>query len=168
MGLEHLVGKRSGRPKGLKSAPAWVRALKWAERHLDRLEAVPPSPLAARLVALGREHPDRFVACLALADQTDAGGVSRQKPPRNPAVADRPGRFARFTLVSSHLVGHLTGARLLPWLRGLPHGAKVVNCACDREVDALVFTVESGSLPPVAAGAPIPDLKAALMLWQQG
>jgi hypothetical protein len=64
MGVQHLEGKRTGRPKGSKSSPVWVRAARWALANLDYPDAVPPSPLAGRLLALGRESPDRLVLCL--------------------------------------------------------------------------------------------------------
>ena len=60
MGTAQLQGKRTGRPPGIKSRP-WRRAVLWCIRNLDKADAVPPSPLAGRLLALGREHPDRLV-----------------------------------------------------------------------------------------------------------
>jgi hypothetical protein len=68
MGMEHLEGKRTGRPRGSKSRPAWVRDVRWAHKHLGQSGATPPTPLAGLLLNLGCEHPDRLVACLALAD----------------------------------------------------------------------------------------------------
>ncbi len=65
MSLAHLQGKRSGRPRGSRSAPAWLRAARWASENLDDANAVPPTPLAGRLLAMGREHPDRLAVCLA-------------------------------------------------------------------------------------------------------
>src|SRR5262249_52231764 len=68
MGLKHLQDNRTGRPRGSKNSPAWVRDVRWAYKHLGRPDAVPPTALAGLLVALGREHPDQFVSCLATAD----------------------------------------------------------------------------------------------------
>lgn len=65
MALKDLIGKRTGRPPGAKSAAPWVRTARWAARNLDTPEAVPPSPLAGRLLALGRKQPDRLAVCLA-------------------------------------------------------------------------------------------------------
>ena len=64
MGTLHLEGRRTGRPKGAKSAPLWVRAARWALKNLETPDAVPPSALAGRLLALGREQPDKLVLCL--------------------------------------------------------------------------------------------------------
>ncbi len=68
MGLQHLEGKRSGRPRGARTTPQWVRAVRWASKYLGDLDAVPPSDLAGRLVTMGREHPDKLIHCLALVD----------------------------------------------------------------------------------------------------
>src|SRR4051812_10794613 len=68
MGLQDLVGKRSGRPRGSKTTPAWIRAARWAFDNLDNPDSVAPSRLAERLLALGRKHPDRLIVCLARLD----------------------------------------------------------------------------------------------------
>src|SRR5438552_16411764 len=68
MGVEHLQGKRTGRPRGSKSTPAWARDVRWVQKHLGQPAATPPTPLAGLLLNLGREHPEKFVACLTLAD----------------------------------------------------------------------------------------------------
>src|SRR5436309_9031086 len=86
MGLEHLNGKRTGRPRGVKSAPRWQRDVRWVYRNLGNAGARPPSELARRLLALALEHPDRFVACLAHLESPapepdpEAEGAKGRKP----------------------------------------------------------------------------------------
>src|SRR5438067_12975474 len=87
MGLEHLNGKRTGRPKGVKSAPRWQRDVRWVYRNLGNADAKPPSELAGRLLALAQEHPDRFVACLA---KLDAAAPETERRAEG-AKARRPG-----------------------------------------------------------------------------
>ena len=81
--VAHLEGKRTGRPKGIKSAPPHVRDVRWAYKNLDRPDAKPPSPFAARMRELGREQPERFLTCLLLVDGQGAGG-----PPGPPETAN--------------------------------------------------------------------------------
>jgi hypothetical protein len=178
MGVDHLQGKRTGRPRGSKTTPAWVRDLRWAERHLGRPDAAPPSPLAARLLALGREQPDKFLACLAL---RDARG-RRAAPPRGPAppadlgppgpagctptpAGDRPRRVRVLVMPLEYLVSSLTGGGPVPRVRNLPAAFQVAECAAgwDREAGGrwrrvLRVTLASADFPEVPPGAPVPEL----------
>jgi hypothetical protein len=89
MSVEHLEGKRTGRPRGSKSSPLWLRAARWALRNLDSPDAVPPSALARRLVALGRKRPDRLVLCLdTLEAARQKRAASRVRAARDPAERD--------------------------------------------------------------------------------
>src|SRR5260370_26750868 len=82
MGLELLVGRRTGRPPGSSSVSPWKRDVLWAYRHLGDPDAMPPSPMAERLLALGREEPDRLIACLVMVTGED------QQPERPRPGAD--------------------------------------------------------------------------------
>jgi hypothetical protein len=73
MGVEHLQGKRTGRPRGSKNLPRWVRYVAWAEKNVGRTDATPPSPFAAFLRAMAREEPDKFVSYLVGADAVRSG-----------------------------------------------------------------------------------------------
>src|SRR4051794_18617252 len=89
MGIEHLKNKRTGRPRGSKSAPPWRRDLLWAYRHLGEEDVVPPSPRAAIWLTLAREHPERFLDCLVrLEDRAKANRRTQgtKALPRIPAV----------------------------------------------------------------------------------
>jgi hypothetical protein len=173
MGVEHLVGKRSGRPKGSKSRPPWVRDLLWAYRNLGKPDAVPPSPLAAGLAALGRERPEQLVACLALADglgrqgqaadpgeRTDGKPGDGAVPPPPEAPTEPPHGLQRVSVPGEDLIAYLRGAPL-SWVRSVPHVFEVVglsleNCGLERRA---VLTIRSPRLPPAADGEPIPELK---------
>jgi hypothetical protein len=149
MGVEHLQGKRTGRPRGSKSRP-WLRAIRWACRHVDRPDAVPPSPLAGYYLALGREHPDRFLACLAALDE---------KTPTEPETEDRARSTDRLKQLFWPLrqlvfrLSHLKGAHLT----NLPRDYEIVDCRMNRTCTGVIFTIRSGTFPEVAEGALIPD-----------
>jgi hypothetical protein len=171
MGVEHLHGKRTGRPRGSKSTPPWVRALGWAERHLGRPDVVPPSPLAAQLLALGREQPDKFLACLALRDargQTTARGPEAVAPDERTAklAGDKPRRVKTLVLPVAHLVMQLTGDGPIPFVRNLPRDFHLTGCAVKTvgtdwrgwPERVLRITLYSPTFPEVPPGAPIPEL----------
>jgi hypothetical protein len=126
MGLQHLANKRTGRPRGSKTAPAWVRALRWAERNLGNPDAEPPSDLARLLLTLGREYPDRFMACLAL--QAPIQGVV-------------PGNRLPFKLTLS-VVAHMDFVRQL-WAHkaSLPWVCKVQDFAVNYDRAEITFTL---------------------------
>lgn len=176
MGLKDLEGKRTGRPRGSKSTPAWVRDLRWTSRNLGNPDAEPPSELARCLLALGREHSDRFLACLAIldglgpkADQRDREASDRTERQSNPAegLADRreqngnraprtsgqPLRLRRVSLAEQDVVFLLARYRA-----NLPHDCKVVGCAVDPVRGGVVFTLTSETFPPVTEGEPVPEL----------
>jgi hypothetical protein len=151
MGVEHLQGMRTGRPKGSKTSPAWVRALGWAERNLDNTDAVPPSALSGRLLAFGREQPDKFLACLA---RRDAWTASRCQP-RRVKVLNAPLR---------QLAMCLANGGPLQCLRDVPGGFAVVGCTVETAMIydtpqwVLQLMIESEAFPEVQAGEPIPKL----------
>src|SRR5260221_14723874 len=89
MGLKDVEGKRTGRPRGSKSRPPWIRAARWAIKNLDNPDAVPPTPLARRLVALGREQPESLVICLATLDAS-GNKPDQQKQESNAPVERQP------------------------------------------------------------------------------
>jgi hypothetical protein len=145
MSVAHLTGKRSGRRRGSKSAP-WRRAVLWSLRHLDEADAVAPTPLAGRLLALGRERPDLIVALAIQLEQTDSrsGGPMReapppvmsapqQAPPASPPVqvshAPQLRPIKKLTFPARELVGWLSGHYAQPgWLHRLPTEIEIVGC----------------------------------------
>jgi ribosomal protein L7/L12 len=68
MGTEHLKDKRSGRPPGARSRLPWIRDVRWAYRSIGKPDAQPPTAFAGLLLALARDHPERFAVCLAQVD----------------------------------------------------------------------------------------------------
>jgi hypothetical protein len=138
VGLEHLEKKRTGRPKGSKTSPAWVRALRWAERNLGKpdAEAQAPSELARYLLALGREHPDRFLACLALLEPLRCVGPGSRLPFRLTLSAAPHNDFVR--LLERYRAS-------LPWVCKVSCYKLVQRCEYDRPgtpvVSELVFEI---------------------------
>jgi hypothetical protein len=185
MGIEHLQGRRSGRPRGVKSAPPWVRAARWALENLDTPDAVPPSALAARLLALGREHPDRLAVCLASLEAIGHKAGEQDCCPQHPSlngasakgsgIADNgqqgdsetpellvrgtPSRRLRKVCVETQqLIYRLTGDGTA-WISNLPRDARPVGCETDPTRDGIILIIYSGTYPPVAAGEPIPEIE---------
>jgi hypothetical protein len=179
MSVEHLHGKRTGRPRGSKSTSPWRRDALWAYRHLGRPDAQPPSELAKLLLALGREQPDRLFACLALLDDPghpaeqpnrEAGGSAEADPTtggRSPDpqssgndLGGKPPQKVRKLFVDArHLLARLTGDGGA-WVSNLPRGAYVVGCETDPGRDGIVLLIHSEAFPPVAEGEAIPELTA--------
>src|SRR5262249_9739218 len=169
MGVTHLVGKRTGRPRGSKSRSPWRRDALWVYRNLDNLEAKPPSAFAKLLLAQAREHPDRFFACLTLLDapakaeehtgspqgvqvngvgRLAAGGLDDGRPPRLKTVTLRESR-----LLSSFR--EETGI----WVHKLPHDAHVVYCEADPGRRVIRLFLYSESFAVVEEGQPVPELE---------
>jgi hypothetical protein len=86
MGVDHLQGKRTGRPRGAKTTPPYIRAARWAYENLDVADAVPPSPLAARLIAFWRKRPDRLVVYMATLDEMKRKADGRKRARRRPRL----------------------------------------------------------------------------------
>jgi hypothetical protein len=181
MGLKDLEGKRIGRPKGSKNAPPWTRAARWALENLDNLEAVPPSPLAGRLAALGRNHPDRLALLLNMLTEQgwkqegrpaecsrpptgrllvlpNSGlvlGIPEQPPPAQ-VEAQKPAR--RLTTVLMPPEGTIRGLKRL--LRMYCSSYEIEGADDDRKWGSggILLTISSPDFEPVAEGEPIPHL----------
>jgi hypothetical protein len=162
MGVQHLEGKRSGRPRGSKSRP-WLRALRWACRNLHRPNAVPPTPLAEHYLALGRERPDQFLACLATLDK---------KPPPQPETGFRAPCTDRLMVLFwplRHLTHRLTqrkGAMVV----NLPRDYRIVDCRVDPARDGVLYLIWSGYFDQVLGGGLVPEFAARWegLMWTRG
>jgi hypothetical protein len=170
MGLEHLQDKRTGRPRGSKSSPRWLRDAHWAYRNLGKPDSEPPTALAGLLVALGREHPDRFAACLATLDSQmpKAGKQDRDaddaplngsgETERRGVDDGRPQRLKTVTVREADLFALLRkqdgGCKPNP-----PADAYVVACKSDSSQRTVVLTISSVTFPEVAEGEPVPYLE---------
>ena len=176
MGLQHLLNKRSGRPKGSKTSPPWARDLRWAYKNLGRPDAVPPTALAGLLVALGREHPDRLVACLVLLDsqapkaeqrERDAndaqprggGGAASEFPDYGPSR-----RLREVTVSEGRLFAYLR-AGSGRWVHTPPHDAHVVGVVANISQRTIRLVIHSEDFPVVEEGKPIPELEKE---WSDG
>ena len=163
----HLQGRRSGRRKGSRSTPAWERALRWAGRHMGKPDAVPPSDLAGRLAALGRDHPDRLVSLLLQLDAERRRGAADapapepaapipSPPPALPQPAEGTARrLKRLSLPGVYLVPIPERPR-----RALacpcPPAYEIVGLAVDQARGRVVVTIRSEALQFVAEEQAIP------------
>jgi hypothetical protein len=161
--VAHLEGKRSGRPPGSKSTPRWIKDATWVERHLGDPDAKPSTALAAALLKLAREQPDKFVAVLALREappQTEA--------PAPPAGGADRGPEHRLDLINGGVktlvVGHRELRRMLAGDK--PRARLIAPAALDIlggwvSDRGLHLTIRADALPRLQRGQPIPEESAA-------
>jgi hypothetical protein len=174
MGLKDLDGKRSGRRRGSKSAPQWVRDLRRAYKNLGKPDGEILSEGVRYWLAVARERPSEFAAALAQLDRADsrkpeandtaAGAVPSDRQANvNGAtpvtlIAKRPLRVKKLFLSFDHLVKLIRGDLPLP-VAHLPHNSRWTACDLDRVRKGLVLAIRSEAFPLVAAGEPIPELE---------
>lgn len=167
MGIEHLEGKRTGRPRGSKSSP-WLRDARWAYRNLDNQDAKPPSALSGRLLQLGRKHPDRFAACLA---RLEAQAIRLEKESHWAQDSSKigtngdilepqslPRRVKKITIPERKLFSYLREKEEM-WLYSPPADIHVVSCETDPSQRAITLILESVTFPEVAEGEEVPELE---------
>jgi hypothetical protein len=154
MSVAHLAGKRTGRPKGVKSTPPWKRDALWAYRHFDDADAVPPSEFARRLRDEGRERPASLLAALVQLD-----GQSGRENAAGPEVlaGDAPARgVMRFSVPVAGLVNWAMGHPEPLWLSRLPEGCDFKSFVLNRARRRIVVTLRHTSFPAVPPDHPVP------------
>jgi hypothetical protein len=170
MAIEQLNGRRTGRPRGSRSPARWRRDLLWAYRNLRSEDAVPPTELAKRLLAMGREHPDRLFNCLVNMEAKTPRQRKRtaQGAPLNGAsdkasglaYTGPPRRVMTASISESHFLKFLRGdskARVYEF--DLPCDAHVVGFQADVSQRDFILVIQSESFPEVSEGQPIPELE---------
>jgi hypothetical protein len=119
-------------------------------------------------VALGREHPDRFLACLAVLDpphQADQHDRRANDAPPGGAGGTAGGftgdgqsrRFKTLTIREARLFSYLREKE--PWVPAPPCDAHVVGSEVDTSQRTIRLFIRSEGFPEVAEGEPIPDLR---------
>ncbi len=170
-GVAHLLGKRTGRPRGSRTAPKGLLAARWAMKRLDSEGAVPPSPLAGALLRLGREHPDRLAALVDELEAMARPEKSVNQPPAQtttappapvqaPLASTAPRRVRKLLLNQKQLAQFWANAPVT-WVQKLPENYKVVGDIEVRRSLAhaqFILLLESEKFGPVAEGAPAPEL----------
>jgi hypothetical protein len=177
MALKDLDGKRTGRPKGSRTTSRVRRDILWAYRHLGKPDAKPPSAGARLWAALAREHPARFLACVARLEGQPADAGQRNGTAHGPAGraagatdvwpnggpvngSGRPLRVKRLFVPEQRLTQCLIGRH---WLRitNLPADCmRIVASEGDPARQGVWLTIASELFEPVAAGQPIPEFRA--------
>jgi hypothetical protein len=150
MGVAHLVGKRTGRPKGVRSRPPWERDIRWAYRNLAKADAVPPSVMAGRLLALGRDHPDRLAALLMRLGEAGPAAVAQ------PAV---PHRVRFVTLTRAQVYEWLLYGHSRPWMSRLPDDFTVEVVTVHWKANKVTLLVRSEAFEPVPEREPVPEVR---------
>jgi hypothetical protein len=167
MSLEHLEGKRKGRPKGAKSSPPWVRDLLWAYHHLDKPDAEPRSEMARLLLALGREHPDRLINCLLTLEAQGTKSEEENLAPDSVSRSETNGfpkdddsrRVKGVTISEPAFFEYLRAEPGKSYVFDLPSDARVVGCKPDIPNRSIDLVVRSMTFPEVPDGKPIPELE---------
>jgi hypothetical protein len=171
MGVEHLEGRRTGRPRGSKTTSRVRRDMMWAYHHLDDADVKPPSAGAKMWSDLARSQPGNFLSCLvsletgteskanstgSLAEPNRKGDTAEVQTvaPRNRKL---PKRVRSFFMDFNHVLLRLTMDGIAV-VSNLPRGAHIVGCKADPSRDGALFLVHSDSYPPVPAGEAIPEL----------
>lgn len=160
MGVAHLKGKRTGRPPGSKSASPWIRDANWVYKNLDNEDARPPSALAGRLLALGRENPDRFFACLAALDPPSYRADEQERSANGHGYEGESRRVKQLT-VSEDSVFLSLRAEHRAWVHNPPSDAHIVGCEANASKRTVTFIVHSRTFPELDRGEPIAEFERA-------
>lgn len=164
MGVQHLDGRRTGRPRGTRSTPQWQRDMLWVARHLGT-DTVPPSPGARLWSSFATAHPDRFIACIIQLGTQEAKTGSRSSD--RPEAAQAENRSAGVTGATNiakprrqHKTLTLKKDRfqnmLLHQRASVPSDSKVVSVV--EQGDKVIITLFSETFPLVPDGQAVPEL----------
>jgi hypothetical protein len=174
MGVAHLEGKRTGRRKGSKTAPEWLRGLRWAIKNFGKV-AVPPTPAAAKWQAIAYEQPDRFMKCWAQYEdmqrdeKKDANGSIPKGPERREEagavgvrMGEKPMRARSVFLPVAKLRPHIRLDRNALELQNFPLDIRVIRCVLDPARGGLVIALSSAAFEEVPANHMVPELPPVL------
>jgi hypothetical protein len=159
MPLEHLQGKRTGRPRGSKSSSPLKRDLRWACRNLGK-DVEPPSDGAKFWSEMARNEPEKFVRALTELDAaiTRSAGEKPRSAPQPGIPVARAGQRRKTVFLTETEIHTAVNAFCKV---KLPAGARLVGCAMVQERGGFLFTVFSKSFDQLAEGVPIPELPRA-------
>jgi hypothetical protein len=159
MPLDHLQGKRTGRPRGSKSSSPLKRDLLWACRNLGN-DVEPPTLGAKYWSEMARNEPDKFVKAVAELDAANRRSGEKTPPsepqPGNPVA--RAGQRRKTVFLTETEIHTAISAFCKV---NLPVGARLVGCVMTQERGGFLFTVYSKSFDQLAEGVPIPELLRA-------
>ncbi len=174
MGLEHLEGKRTGRPRGARTKSRLRRDIQWVYRNLNKPDAQPPSAGAKLWQKLAREQPAMFLECVVRVDTGPAQEAESKVEGESSRLAVEPaGRLTRQSFGVNlpdrvrllFLGGQYLFYRLIRdgnhKVSNLPQDAHLVGCASDPTRDGVLLVVYSATFPPVAEDQVIPELTPA-------
>jgi hypothetical protein len=159
MNTAHLDGKRTGRPRGTKSTPAWARDAKWAFRHFNDPDAVPPSEFARCLRDQARQRPDLLLAVLAqleLVPNKKEASAPQQSADEAPSVGEQGQREPRaevktFDVPVADLVTWAMGYGEPGGLNLLPPECEILSVVLNRRNRRVALTI---SVPNAVPNAP--------------
>ncbi|HZR55210.1 MAG TPA: hypothetical protein VFB06_37700 [Streptosporangiaceae bacterium] len=127
-----------------------------------------PTPLAAALLKLGRDHPDRLAVLvdeleeLANPQRDNVGATAPAPPapvsPSDPSPAEAPRRLRNLSLTPRQYAEFMNNSAV-SWVQALPQTFKVVDGpAVTRSLAnaRYTLTLESPAFSPVAPGEAVP------------
>jgi hypothetical protein len=154
MSVDHLAGRRSGRPRGSKTTPAWVRDATWCYRNLDNPDAEPPSPFAKRLLDQARQRPDLLLVALA---QLGCPPRREETSLQQARMEDAPtSGVRRLSVPVNGLLAWAMGHPAPSWLTQVPDGCELESVALHHTRRRLILTLRDKSFPTTPPGQPVP------------
>ncbi len=144
MGLEHLQGKRTGRPRGARTKSRLRQDIAGAYRNQGKPDAQPPSAGAGLWQKLAREQPAIFLECVVRVDtapeQESENAVEADssrpavdwssQPTRQSFGMKLPERVRLLFMSGQHLFYRLIGDGSQE-VSNLPRDTHLVGCASD-------------------------------------
>ncbi len=163
MGLEH-VRHRTGRPRGSKSTPRWVKDLRWAYANVGNPDPRPPTAFAGRLLALAKEQPDKLFSCLVALELRapkgeGAGPGGGSVNGANGVPGDgRPRRVMELFVGLDDLVHFFRGGKPVR-VAPLPRSCEIVGGEVDVGRDGVSILIRSEEFELVPPGQPPPTMQ---------
>jgi len=171
MAVKDLDGKRSGRPRGVKTSSRVKRDILWAYRNLGNPDAKPPSPGAKMWAEHARQEPGHFLGCVVrmetAGEQETNNEVDDAGPGREPAAngdpilqvvgETEPQRLMTVFIPWAHLMMYLTGDRS-PWVKNVPRDSHLVSGEAIPKRRGIQLTIRSETFLVVGEGEGIPEL----------
>ncbi len=179
----HLLGKRTGRPKGTGHRSRLLPDLRWAYETIADPKARPPTAGAQYCKDLALREPVKFLALLGDLEVRESSQAPRPTDKRQAVLAFPTDAGRKANVGIEYGVPRVTGGppqwvkmMLVHWnyilralecgtgppvtLANLPSDYKVVAGAVDLVREGLILIVRSNTFAPVGGGDPIPEIKA--------
>jgi hypothetical protein len=119
------------------------------------------------LLALGREHPDRLLACLLRLEAHPPKAESRNRGPNDAklngaggGLDDSRSRGLKKVIVSGALFVKYIREPFVSWVTNIPDDASIVRLEVEPLRKVIVLTIRSKTFESLEEGMPIPEQQA--------